>query len=67
MFLAAASAGVCKLLILAPAGPPVLSVVPGARIHFHGSAPDLLLMPIPAAVGAGLVLKGAFTKKEKES
>lgn len=67
MFLAAASAKVCKLLIPVLAGLPVLSVVPGTHIHFHGSVPDLLLVLIPAALGAGLVLKGAFTKNEKES
>ncbi len=64
VLLVATSAKVCKILIPVLAGLLVLSVILGTQIHFHGSVLDMLLMLIPAAVGAGLVLKGAFTKKE---
>lgn len=65
VFLAATSAKICKILIPVLAGLLVLSVILGTHIHFYGNVLDILLMLIPAAVGAGLVLKGAFTKKEE--
>lgn len=64
VFLVATSAKVCKILIPVLAGMLVLSVILGTHILFRGSVLDLLLMLVPAAVGAGLVLKGVFTKKE---
>ncbi len=66
ILLVATSAKVCKILIPVLAGLLVLSIILGTQLHFHGTVIDLLLMLVPAAVGAGLVLKGAFTKKEKE-
>ena len=44
----------------------VLSVILGSHITFHGQVLDLLLMLVPAAVGAGLILKAVFLKKEEK-
>ena len=41
----------------------VLSVILGTHLSFTGSVLDLFLMLVPAAVGAGLLLR-AFLKKE---
>ena len=38
----------------------------GTQIHFYGTVIDMLLMLVPAAIGVGLVLKGAFTKKQEK-
>ena len=40
----------------------VLSVILGTHLSFTGSVLDLFLMLVPAAVGAGLLLR-AFLKK----
>ena len=42
----------------------VLSVILGTNLSFVGSLLDLLLMLIPAAVGAGLILRAVFMKKD---
>lgn len=42
----------------------VLSVILGSQIYFSGKVIDLLLMLVPAAAGAGLLLRAAFMKKE---
>lgn len=42
----------------------VLSVILGSQIIFGGKVIDLLLMLVPAAAGAGLLLRAAFMKKE---
>ena len=41
----------------------ILSVILGTRLHFTGSVLNLFLMLIPSAVGAGLLLRGGFSKK----
>ena len=41
----------------------ILSVILGTSLHFSGSVLDLFLMLIPAALGAGLLLRGALSKK----
>lgn len=41
----------------------ILSVILGTRLHYMGSVLDLFLMLIPAAVGAGLLLRGVFSQK----
>lgn len=67
IFLVATSAKVWKILLPVLGGLLVLSIILGIQPRFHGNLADLLLALIPAAVGAGLVLKGTFTKKEKEN
>ena len=42
----------------------VLSVILGTQLSFTGSVLDLFLMLVPAAVGAGLLLR-AFLKKQE--
>ena len=42
----------------------VLSIVLGTHLSYHGSLLDLFLMLIPAAVGAGLVLRALLMKQE---
>lgn len=42
----------------------VLSVILGTRLHYSGSVLELFLMLIPAAAGAGLLLRAFLTKKE---
>lgn len=44
----------------------VLSVILGTQLHYHGSVLDLFLMLVPAAVGAGLVLRALLMKTEKK-
>ena len=44
----------------------VLSILLGTQLHFHGTLLDMFLMLIPAAVGAGLLLRALTMKKEKE-
>ena len=43
----------------------VLSVILGTHLYFTGSLLDLFLILIPAAVGAGLVLRALLMKPEK--
>ena len=42
----------------------VLSVILGTRLVFSGSVLDLFLMLVPAAVGAGLLLRAFLMKQE---
>ena len=42
----------------------VLSVILGTRLEFSGSVLDMFLMLVPAAVGAGLLLRAFLMKKE---
>ena len=63
VFLVVTGKKICKLLIPVLGGMLVLSILLGAELHFHGTTVDLLLMLVPAAVGAGLAIKGALTKK----
>ena len=42
----------------------VLSVILGTQLTFTGKVLDLFLILVPAAVGAGLVLRAATLKKE---
>ena len=44
----------------------MLSIILGTQLHFHGTLLDMFLMLIPAAVGAGLLLRALTMKKEKE-
>ena len=44
----------------------VLSIILGTQLNYIGSLLDLFLMLVPAAVGAGLILRALLTKKEKE-
>ena len=42
----------------------VISVILGTHLVFNASVLDMLLMLVPAAVGAGLLLRALFMKKE---
>lgn len=42
----------------------ILSVILGTSLVFTGSTLDLFLMLVPAAVGAGLLLRAFLIKKE---
>lgn len=44
----------------------VLSVVLGTHLYFTGSLLDLFLILVPAAVGAGLVLRALLMKQKQE-
>ena len=54
-----------KILFPILVGMLVLSIILGTRISFQGSVIDIFLMLVPAAIGAGLIIKALFTK-EKE-
>ncbi len=43
----------------------VLSVILGTRLYYTGSVLELFLMLIPAAAGAGLLLRAFLMKKDK--
>ena len=64
--LVASSHKICKILLPILLALLVLSIILGTHIVFYGKVLDLLLMLVPAAVGAGLLIKGFLTKKEKE-
>ena len=64
ILLVASSSRICKLLLPVLVGMLVLSVILGTHIVYHGQVLDLLLTLVPAAVGVGLLIKGALTKKE---
>ncbi|MBR3298367.1 MAG: hypothetical protein IKI64_04095 [Clostridia bacterium] len=40
----------------------VLLLILGTRLSFHGTLLDMFLMLVPAAVGAGLLIKALITK-----
>ncbi len=52
-----------KILLPVLAAMLVLSIILGTHLSFTGSVLDLFLMLVPAAAGAGLLLR-AFLKKE---
>ena len=52
-----------KILLPVLLGMLILSVILGTHLSFTGSVLDLFLMLVPAAAGAGLLLR-AFLKKE---
>lgn len=54
-----------KILLPVLLGMIVLSVVLGSRMVFSGKVIDLLLMLVPAAAGAGLLLRAVFMKEKK--
>lgn len=43
----------------------VLSIIMGTQLYYHGSLLDLFLILVPAAVGAGLLLRALLLKPEK--
>ena len=42
----------------------VLSIILGTQLYYHGSLLDLFLILVPAAVGAGLLLRALLLKPE---
>ena len=42
----------------------VLLLILGTRLSFHGTLLDMFLMLVPAAVGAGMLIKAAFMKEK---
>lgn len=57
---------ITKILLPVLIGMIVLSIVLGTQLSFHGSLLDLFLMLVPAAVGAGLMLRSLLMKQEGE-
>lgn len=43
----------------------VLSIIMGTQLYYHGTLLDLFLILVPAAVGAGLLLRALLLKPEK--
>lgn len=62
ILLAATRHKAAKIALPVPGVMLVLSVILGTHLSFTGSVLDLFLMLVPAAVGAGLLLR-AFLKK----
>ena len=62
--LAATRHKAAKLLLPVLIAMLVLSVILGTRLSFTGSVLDLFLMLVPAAAGAGLLLRAFMKKKE---
>lgn len=63
IFLVATWHKIAKILLPVLIGLMVLSMILGTRLAFTGSLLDLFLMLVPAAAGAGLVLRAVFAKK----
>ena len=42
----------------------VLLLILGTRLSFHGTLLDMFLMLVPAAIGAGMLIKAAFMKEK---
>ena len=57
---------VTKILLPVLIAMLVLSVILGTHLTFTGSVLDLFLMLVPAAVGAGLVLRAVLKKEKSE-
>ena len=55
---------IAKIFLPILIGMIVLSIVLGTQLSFHGSLLDLFLMLIPAAIGAGLMLRSLLMKQE---
>lgn len=66
VFLVATRHKVTKILLPILIAMIVLSIILGTELYYHGSVLDLFLMLVPAAVGAGLVLRALLMKPEKE-
>lgn len=43
----------------------VLSIIMGTQLYYHGTLLDLFLILVPAAIGAGLLLRALLLKPEK--
>ncbi len=67
VFLFATKHKITKILLPILIAMIVLSIVLGTELYYHGSVLDLFLMLVPAAVGAGLVLRALMMKPEKKS
>ena len=65
VFIVATRNKISKVLLPILIAMIVLSIVLGTHLSFVGSLLDLFLMLVPAAVGAGLVLRAMFMKTEK--
>ena len=65
VFIVATRNKITKVLLPILIAMIVLSIVLGTHLSFVGSLLDLFLMLVPAAVGAGLVLRAMFMKTEK--
>ena len=66
VFLVATKKKITKILLPILIAMIVLSVILGTELHYTGTVLDLFLITVPAAVGAGLVLRGMFIKPAKE-
>ena len=66
VFMVATRHKITKILLPIFIAMIVLSIVLGTQLSFIGSLLDLFLMLIPAAVGAGLLLRALLMKREKE-
>lgn len=62
VFLVATRHKLAKILLPVFIAMIVLSIVLGTQLTFIGSLLDLFLMLIPAAIGAGLLLRAMFMK-----
>ena len=66
VFLVATQHKATKILLPILIAMIVLSIILGTELHYYGSLLDMFLMLVPAAVGAGLVLRGMLMKPESE-
>ena len=66
VFLVATRHKLAKILLPILIAMIVLSIVLGTQLSYYGTLLDLFLMLVPAAVGAGLLLRGMLMKPEKE-
>jgi hypothetical protein len=64
VFLVATRNKITKILMPILIAMIVLSIVLGTHLSYIGSLLDLFLMLIPAAVGAGLLLRAMFMKEK---
>lgn len=64
IFLAATRHRITKILLPVLIAMIVLSIILGTHLSFIGSLLDLFLMLVPAAVGAGLLLRALLSKQE---
>ncbi len=67
VFLVATRHRIAKILMPILIAMIVLSIILGTQLSYFGSLLDLFLMLIPAAIGAGLVLRAMMMKPEKKS
>lgn len=67
VFLVATRHKIAKILLPILIAMLVLSIILGTHLSFIGSLLDMFLMLIPAAIGAGLVLRAVMLKPEKDS